>query len=523
MALFLASLFLLHSLQAQAATQPTASTVPSCDSLTGQTLGVQRRLDQYKEFFRGKQCLVLSANRKENLNELIHQAPENTVILLSSNIVPVRGRTAVEYFTYKIVLKDGQDIIGAADDGFEIVVMSRGHGSEHMVEVGTSENFRFGETRDSHIKHLTFRPLGYTAGHPDGGFPEPNSIIFAECYNRRLIVKDNIFHLPNRSAMNLDCKKSLDATADSNRPGPGLQFANNTIRGHLIQNRFLNYMPEDGVFVNLPAIRNQSQRISVTDNTFLGRVAEAGEFTLGPGSRMDIFRNTVDIINNGSTNTFRDASAQRSPRVGGFTLIGHTDANAEPPLFNLAGNWIQVSPRAEEAAINVSPPLRLALACNHLQAIRPWRQFQPHFSLKADDPLPLAGECERPMTSPVVTPTPNSTVAMPSASSTVFTPTPAPYSISQILNTWTAINSSATACDGLVNYEGRFFFKSAVCPTVTTPSAFVTDKAFSGNTTSNKKGLISTSSADSTRMTAGSGVITTLAILLALYQSASSL
>lgn len=81
------------------------------------------------------------------------------MILLSSNIVPVRGRTAVEYFTYKIVLKDGQDIIGAADDGFEIVVMSRGHGSEHMVEVGTSENFRFGETRDSHIKHLTFRPL----------------------------------------------------------------------------------------------------------------------------------------------------------------------------------------------------------------------------------------------------------------------------------------------------------------------------------------------------------------------------
>ncbi|WP_422139628.1 hypothetical protein [Endozoicomonas sp. ALC020] len=519
LALFVGPLFLLHALclQAQSATMPAPV---SCDSLTGQTAGVQRRLNQYRELVHGRQCLVLSANQKENLDELIHQAPENTVILLSSKTVPVRGRNPVEYLLKDpIVLKDGQSIIGAADDGFEIVIKFRGHGDFYMVKVGTTKNFRFGEKRDSHIRHLTFRPLGYTAGHPDAAHPIPDSIVFAECYNRRLIVEDNIFHLPKRSAINLDCKEPLDATADLDRPGPGLQFANNTVRGYLIKTWYLNYMPEDGIFVNLPAIRNQLQRITVTDNRFRGRMAEAGEFTLGSGTHLDIFRNTVDIINDGVTNTLRDARAQRSPRVGGFTLIGHTDANAEPPLFNLAGNRIRVT----APAINVSPPLKLALACNQLQATSPWQQLQQHFSLKADDPLRLGSKCKKPTTPPNDMSTPSSTVAMPSAGSSVSVPTTIPYTISQILNTWTAINSSATACDGLTNFEGRFFFESAVCPTVATTSAFITDRAFRSNTISNNSltstssgSLATTSSADSKRMTWGLGFITILAILLAL-------
>ncbi|WOG27748.1 hypothetical protein [Endozoicomonas sp. 8E] len=513
LALLVAPLFLLHalSLQAQSAS-PLAHRIEPCNSLKEKTPGVERRLNQYRELVRGRKCLVLSANRKENLDKLIRQAPENTVVLLTSNSEPVRGRNPVEYFIYnQIVLKDGQSIIGAADDGFEIIIMFRGYGNHHMVKVGTTKNFRFGEKRDNHIRHLTFRPIGYTAGGPDASHPMPNSIIFAECYNRTLFVEDNIFHLPKWSAINLDCKEPLDATADLNRPGPGLQFANNTVRGYLIKTAYLNYMPEDGVFVNLPAIRNQSQRITVTDNTFLGRMAEAGEFTLGSGTHLDIFRNTVDITNDGLTNTLRDARAQRPPRVGGFTLIGHTDANAEPPLFNLAGNRIRVT----APAINVSPPLKLALACNHLQATSPWQQLQQDFSLQAADPLPLGGECEKPTTPSINMPTPNSTVAMPLASSTVFVPTPVSYSISQILNTWTAINSSATACDGLTNFEGRFFFESGVCPTVARSSAFTTDTAFRSNTMSDK-GLTSTSSTDSNRMTSGLGVITILAILLAL-------
>ncbi|WP_257288379.1 hypothetical protein [Endozoicomonas sp. SESOKO2] len=510
--LLVAQIFLLHTLtsEAQAATQPASMTV-SCDSLTGQTSGVQRRLNQYRELFRGKQCLVLSANPKKDLAKLIRQAPQNTVVLLSSNSVHAGKKQAIYVTNYQIVLKDGQDIIGAADDGFEIVIGSH-LGGNSVIKVGTTKNFRYRETRDSNIRHITFWPFG----RPDE--PRTNTVVFAECYNRRLIIKDNVFHIPVRSAVHLDCKQSLDADADGSRPGPGLQFANNTIKGHIIKNWYLNYMPEDGVSVNLPAIRNQSHRIAVTGNTFMGRMAEAGEFTLGSGTRLDIFRNTVDIANHGSTNTLRDARAQRSPRLGGFTLIGHTDGNAEPPHFNLAGNRIRVTARTA-AAINVSAPLKLALACNHLQAVSPWQQLQEHFSLKAADPLSLGGECERPMTSLVEMPTPNSTVVTPSVNSTVFMPTTmpttVPYNISQILNTWTAINSSATACGGLTNFEGRFFFESGVCPTVATSSAFVNNVAFGSNTMSAKSASPSSPS-DATRMTTGLGVITTLAILLAL-------
>ncbi|WOG27751.1 hypothetical protein [Endozoicomonas sp. 8E] len=50
-------------------------------------------------------------------------------------------------------------------------------------------------------------------------------------------------------------------------------------------------------------------------------------------------------------------------------------------------------------------------------------------------------------------------------------PTPAPYTINQTLDTRTAINSSATACSGLANFEGRFFFESGTCPRVATSSA----------------------------------------------------
>ncbi|WP_252178652.1 hypothetical protein [Endozoicomonas sp. 4G] len=447
-----------------------------CDLLTGQSIGVQQRLKQYKDLVTARQCVVLSADPAEDLSEWIKQIPENTVVLLSSNTVsgvtpsssasPVTTKTPVEYLIdNEIVLKDGQDLIGAADDGFEIVIrLNAGYSGFYMVKVGSFYSFQFGKARDNHIRHVTFQPIG-----PNNA-KTLDSIVFAECYNRKLIVENNRFNISvYRAGLILDCKQSLDASKNVRRQGPGLRFASNKIIGKIIKTWYSDYISKAGIIINLDTIVNQSQRIAVIENSFQGDMAKAGGFTLGFGSNMDIFRNRVDINNLGKT--FEEVLSGREAVKEGFSLIGHTSGSEEPPLFNLAGNRIS----SKNIAIGIEKQIKLALACNHLQAVNPWQQPQRQFSLKAVNPLPLAKECER--------------------------LAPSSLTLCQIANTWTSITGSTThPLSGLNNFEGQFLFDTEICP-ATVPSA-PTEAP--------------TSSAGITAVTSALGIIITLSILLAL-------
>ncbi|WP_252178651.1 hypothetical protein [Endozoicomonas sp. 4G] len=382
-------------------------------------------------------------------------------------------------------MKNGQDIIGAADEGFEIVIRTNpGYSDTYMVRIGTTGSFQFDKTGGNHIRHVTFQPVGHN------NRTTVETIVFAKCYNRELIIENNLFNIPiYGAALILDCKESLDASVNvRRRPGPGLRFAKNTIIGKAIRTWCCVFLPKAGIIVNLHTIVNQSQRIAVIENSFQGEMADAGDFTLGFGSSMDIFRNKVDINNNIGKTRAEEASGRDVPKEG-FSLIGHTSGSEEPPLFNLAGNRI----RSKNIAIGVEKRIKLALACNHLQAANPWRQPQRQYSLEAVDPLPLAGECER-------------TVGSTSAMVTPTSPT-----LCQIVNTWTSITGSMiNPLSGLDNLDGQLFFDESVCPSVTTP--FVAPDGTSSE--AGEASTVSTASSTTAVMT-GLGVITTLAILLA--------
>ncbi|WOG30074.1 hypothetical protein [Endozoicomonas sp. 8E] len=480
------TLFLIQALSLNARTtqSPTTTSLPStlCDNLTGQTAGVQQRLNQYNDLFRGRQCIVLSADPIEDTAELINRTPENTVILLSSNIIhgatstpsvtPATTKKPVNYFIDShIFIKGGMDIIGAADDGFEIVISLWPSFDQHyMVRMGYHFDFQFGETRDSHIKHVTFQPI-----LPDNSSPI-HTIIFAECTNRRLFVDNNVFYLPNWIGVRLDCREPLDAAANNLRPGPGLQFINNTVLADSINSNGDVHIPVYALYIFLPEIENQSRRVFVIENTFQGKMGDVGHFDLGPGSSMDIFRNSVDIDNYGMTLQQMHGTIVRK---GGFILVGHSEPAKEPPLYNLAGNQIHVT----GTAINVEALIELALACNQLRAFKLWRQTKREHRFKAADPLPLAGECEKPV---------NSTAAMA---------TTRPPGLCQIVNTWTAdINSTATALSGLSNVEGQFNFDPVVCVTVNASSVSITTPV--------------TTSSVATNTITGLSVMTFLALLL---------
>ncbi|WP_422137586.1 hypothetical protein [Endozoicomonas sp. ALC020] len=418
-----------------------------CDSLTGLTTGVIQRLNQYSKLFSGRQCIVLTADptgETEDLSETIKRIPEDTVILLSSETLstapststsslPPVDKTQVEYLIDKaIVLKNGQDIIGAADDGFEIVIrVDAGFRDLSMVFIDDMHDFD--KTRDSHIRHVTFQPVG-----PDnnvGAF----SIIYAGCYNRKLIVENNLFHVSvRRAGLYFSCAGPLDASVNQSS---GLRFATNIMIGKSILYDGRDIVPK-GIDIYYAGTQ-QLQKIAVIGNTFKGEMAHAGDFYLPAGSSMDIFRNIVDINNN--TLGKKPLPTGLARFRDGFLLRGSYDTkvNLVPPLFNLAGNRI----RSKNTAIGIEGHIKLALACNHLKAVNPWRQYPPswwwrpqQYGLKAVDPLPLAGECEG------------------TADSTGAIVTPTSAKVCQVFNTWRSINGSMiNPLSGLDSLDGQLF------------------------------------------------------------------
>ncbi|WP_252178080.1 hypothetical protein [Endozoicomonas sp. 4G] len=484
---------------------PTAPACPStprptvlCDFLTGQSMGVQKKLDQYKDLFSGRQCVVLSADPAQDLSALIKRTPPNAVVLLSSETVSgpsatssgssatssvpsttsVTGKTPVEYFTdHEISLKDGQAIIGAADDDSEIVIRDRpGFKHHHLIRVGAKDDFQLSDTRDSHIKHITFRPARNDGHHPI------DSIVFAECYNRKLMVEDNLFHGPARAAVTLNCAKFLDASAANWIQGPNLRFANNRIIGEKYDSMVDQRVPHDilnqGLFIHLPAIVKQSGQLSVISNTFEGNMDHAGVLRLATGSYIRVRENLIDISNVGS-------ASGDSIDKGGFVLSGPVKDTVVPAVFYLAGNQI----RATQTAIAVKGELALALVCNHLQGTRAWHQPQQQFSMKALSKMPkdVSNVCRNLVSS----------TALPTT----------PPSGNRLANTWTAINDSLeTPCCGLTNFEGQFVFDTEVCQPGTVTCLTDTDATAAPTS----------SSAGTTAVTTALGIITTLSILQAL-------
>ncbi|WP_257287677.1 hypothetical protein [Endozoicomonas sp. SESOKO2] len=448
----IAPLFLFQALvlQAQTSTSAPATLTPlptvSCGSLSGESMGVMQRLQQYNELVRGRQCVVLSAKPADDLSESIKRIPENTVILLSSRttsptVTPVTGKTSVGYLiSDNIFLKEGQDIIGAADDGFEIVIaLHPGFTERYMIGVGVSDDFQFGKARDNHIKHVTFRPTQANARNAT------YSAIYAQCYNRRLIIENNVFHLPTWAAVYFSCREALDASANNLRPGPSIHLAHNTFVGETLRALNNDVIPTEALFVSVPNIERQSKQIAIVENTFRGKVSEVAEFTIGAGSNADLFRNTIDINNTGRTRS--EVHLNRQFRRGAFALLGLRNTSAEPPLFNFAGNHIQLT----STAININRHLAVTLACNQFRAVNLWNQINSYYSLKAIDPLSMADECKK-------LPGSNATTPM----------TPC----HQIVNTWTAItHSTATPLSGLENFDGPIIFDAAVCPTLPAPTA----------------------------------------------------
>ncbi|WP_422412897.1 MULTISPECIES: hypothetical protein [unclassified Endozoicomonas] len=523
----IAPLFLLQALILQAHVPIVSSyisclQISPCNTLMGQTSGVEQRLKQYRELVNGKQCVVLSVDPSEDLGRLVKKIPENTVILLSSATAPgatlspspfpVTDKTPAVYFVdTEIVLKNGQDIIGAADDGFEIVIRDRSYFEyKHILRVGYPESFKPEETKDSHIRHLAFSPWQKSFHHPI------DSIVFAECFNRKLIVEDNLFMSPARAAFALDCKKSFDASDSTRNPGPNLLFVNNKISGGkyswIPDYTFYYVTQEQGIFINLPSIINQSDRLSVIGNTFEYYIAQAAEFRLAPGSKINVFNNIVNIFNAGLT-------IRSSARKGGFVLVGPAHSPSKLPVFFLAGNQIKVT----QTAINVRGHIRLTLACNQLQAFNPWWQPLKQSSIRAM-PAPLekvSGVCGSLVgpTTVMSTPTANSTVAMstPAVNSTVAIPTPTTHGSIRFANTWTPINnSSSTACAGLVNSKSQFFFYSEICQpfTLRYASASASASSVSVADTTSSSLLAPTKAAGTTAKITGLGVLASLAIWL---------
>ncbi|WP_257288412.1 hypothetical protein [Endozoicomonas sp. SESOKO2] len=479
------------------ATPATAPPIPTelCSSLRDQTTGVEQRLNQYRDLVSGRQCVVLTANPADDLSELIKQIPDNTVILLSSKttaptVTPVTGKPTIEYLIASaIALKSGQDIIGAADEGFEIVIkLHDKFTNRYMIGVGVgySRKFNSGETGDNHIKHITFRPTGV---NPD---TLTDAIIHTNCYNRTLSIENNVFYLPVWAAVNINCSANLDASTNDSHTGPGLRFANNEVIGEIIRTTKLSMIPEEAIFINFRNINNLSNKLEIIENKFRGKISELAQISIGSGSNINIFRNTVDIDNKGKTHS--EIRTGIETRRGGVVLKGlSVFAYRKAPLINLAGNNIYVT----TTALTIYYKLDLALTCNHFRGMTLWKVDNEYFPLKAVDPLPLADECPR------------------SVSSTVGPKTTSAPSLCQIVNSWTPINDSkATALTGLNNVEGQFYFDSAVCMTDPQSSASIinatTNATFSIN-------LVSSSSADTTPVTNALGVIASLAILLNLW------
>ncbi|WP_448215948.1 hypothetical protein [Endozoicomonas sp. 2B-B] len=461
-------LFFLETLnlQAQITTQSTTAvpttSIPAppltvlCDSLKGQTTGVQERLNDYRDLFSGRQCIVLSTNSSENLGKFINEVPKNTVILLSSEtasgatlspsvITPSSGKIQVVYLIdSKIVLKDGQDIIGAPNEGYEIVISpDESYTDSYMITLGSLKYFSFDETMDSRIRHITFQPTAPNGRNPIG------TIITARCINRRLFVEDNVFNLNCQNGVRIDCRLPLDASVDFRHQGPSLSFDNNMVTGYTIESRRRDCIPNGGLFVKLPAINKRFMAIGVYGNKFQRKMGWVAELHIGPGSSIDISGNEIDIDNTGEI-VFKTVSPGYKKEQFGFSLVGHSDTNEEPPFYALTRNQIRV----KNTALDIKGIVKLALACNHFQAVKLWRQEQHEYSIKSADTLLWAYNCE--------------SFVNPGNATT------GPLTFSQhvniALNTWAPIeNSRTSALSGLTNFEGQFFFNSSDCLYFPTP------------------------------------------------------
>ena len=396
-----------------------------------------------------------------------------------------------------IKLKNGQHILSAAEDGFRVVLKeANDFEGGHMIEIGTSaENFMdvVDEIDSSVVRGITFEPVR------GDGRRSVDSIFYAQCYNRDLLVLDNHFTLDARASVYLRCSYSFENDIVGSglelysRPmGPGLDFSGNTVRGDQYQTARRTFTPDEALLIYLPNIQGlQDDLLVVRNNTFEGHMIEAIEAHIGLNSKLRITGNTIHI--NTSGKPFGSRGHDADFHKGGILLRGLNGGQNrdELPLYLLADNDITTQDSgAKDRVITLLDQLQLGFSCNRLEGTRPWKQKNnpPAVYTAFYDLSPYCDSVADTLTSMATM-----TTSMPSVS-----PTPAPSPVAvpaiNIMNTWSASGSAMFgACEGLVHLVGEIQFETAMCESTQPPTpAPVAPSTPSAKTTTKPTDTVST-------------------------------
>ncbi|MET4692975.1 hypothetical protein [Endozoicomonas lisbonensis] len=406
------------------ASPPTAPPVLSCNAIasaypkkSSQITSALERLEA--EGHARRNCVLIDHSDYADAGAIFDQLDDEITILLSS----ATKNGDIQLLT-PVTLKSGQHLIGLAPRGKYVQLKApRSFSGSHMVEVG-DKTFKGGETerKPSVIRGIHFAPEW------DGKRKSVDSIIFAQCYNGELIVKDNRFTLDRRAAVFLDCKQSNEGVSvpvsvvlNSDemekrsllRGGPGLLFDNNRVDGLNSKHVDAWLYPNEGVFIKMPEVINLPKKYQprIKDNQFIGIMKDAIE--LESGSDASILNNTVKPS---STGVFA---------WGGILLIG----SSSKPLYTVADNVLET----KFWGIKIKSNFRLSMAKNQITSNEPFKQDKEN-SLVIVSEVDDGDSCEA-------------------------------------CNTWKTNSNSSNveSCKGLHNIDGIIHFEKATCGNVINP------------------------------------------------------
>ena len=343
---------------------PPEPAFTACDSIAAEDLttaitAVLNKLSS--EGLQRPNCAILKAAVHPDLSPVINSLPENTTILLvpdsTPEAMPLNARSVMD-------LKNGQHMIGVSGDDSDVLLITPvDFDGRHMVGIGTANSFNNGEQETSVISGIHFKPF------KDDQRDSVDSIIFAQCYNRLLIVDSNTFTLDRRASVFLDCKRSnigvtpppalltpTEQITSDLRGGPGLQFINNNVIG---DDEHSNNAPGEGLFVYGPGVFNLPEALQarIEGNHFSQSMKVAIE--VETGSNATIHNN---IINETLlTETVRNFI--------GIQLIGV--GNIDPlPIYDVSKNTIGL----DGNCVQLKRELVFSFSENQMNCNSPWSQ-----------------------------------------------------------------------------------------------------------------------------------------------------
>ncbi|UYM17744.1 hypothetical protein [Endozoicomonas euniceicola] len=404
---------------------PTAPATVSCAGIASANSGKQKlitsALNQLKaEGYTRQNCVLIEhkdySDEGSDAGAVLSLLPENTTILLHGET----DRDSIQLLT-PINLKSGQHLIGLASKGKYVKLLApKLFVGISMVQVGSRKFVKNEPLRNtSVIRGIDFAPAW------DDSRDSVDPIIYAQCYNGELIVKDNHFTLDRRSAAFLGCYESNKNVAlsdsvsletgeekSSMRGGPGLLFDSNIVNGLNAKRAEASYHPDEGVFIKTPLVTHLPKKYQpvVQNNQFIGIMKEAIELETGS----DAF-----ILSNAAK-----AASAGVLVEGGFLLKGNTSGN--PPLYTLTDNVLETT----SWGVKIEKNIHLSMSKNEITSNELFRQNEE-----------------------------NSLVTVSEVSAGVSC---------AACNTWTpsASSDNVDACEGLNNIRGNIHFVNATCSTV---------------------------------------------------------